>query len=480
MHRVNRRTFLATTGLVEIGVGLGLPRLSSEPVFPIVPGERPKQASSVTVLNPYGQVPVSFIIDDSTTLVNMGHFCLPQFAEAWSSTKGAERFNVPWQSWPKEIPDSFVREFGEFCREQGVKGKYSVVPYPACVGWIDRSMPGWSRSQLRDSLKLIREFMMPDWDIHPEMISHTRVIDLKTGRPLPQKSDGSYWMENGGWCEGKSADEIGAYIDYALRILRNVDLPCEGFTTPGGFGNPAMGNLEIGGMQALRSVFNVEVPHYFKYVVTGSDESTLPRVELAKGIDSESPEFIVNIPSCTGDWFGDWHGGNPDPMNEVVDRHITADFKHGRMVEVIEKGEPACFLTHWPNMYANGTGQNFKSFQAIVKRINEAYGDRIRWMKLSEIARYWAAKELTAIERSGNLMTIKAPVGAPGFTLKIDVVDGAELSPRIAADSSSGLIGLKENNQIAGPLSSGEWRRREQSIELCIDLPKGTSVLELS
>ena len=93
---------------------------------------------------------------------------------------------------------------------------------------------------------------------------------------------------------------------------------------------------------------------------------------------------------------------------------------------------------------------------------------------------YWAAKELTAIERSGNLMTIKAPVGAPGFTLKVDVVDGVELSPRIAADPSSELIGLKENNQIAGPLSSGEWRRREQAIELCIDLPKGTSILELS
>ena len=77
-----------------------------------------------------------------------------------------------------------MREFGQWCAEHGVKGKYSVVPYPACVGWLDRELPGWSRQELLDSLQLVRELMVPNWDIHPEMITHTRVIDLKTGRPL--------------------------------------------------------------------------------------------------------------------------------------------------------------------------------------------------------------------------------------------------------------------------------------------------------
>ena len=60
--------------------------------------------------------------------------------------------------------------------------------------------------------------MTPDWDIHPEMITHTRVIDLQTGRPLPQRADGGYWMENGGWDNGRSLDEITSYIAYALQI----------------------------------------------------------------------------------------------------------------------------------------------------------------------------------------------------------------------------------------------------------------------
>ena len=35
----------------------------------------------VKVLNPYGRVPVSLIIDDSTCLVNMAHYGIPQFGE---------------------------------------------------------------------------------------------------------------------------------------------------------------------------------------------------------------------------------------------------------------------------------------------------------------------------------------------------------------------------------------------------------------
>ena len=62
-----------------------------------------------------------------------------------------------WRKMPLEIPDSFVRRFGEWCAEHGVKGKYSIVPYPACVGWLDRFLPGWSVGELRDSLQLVRD-----------------------------------------------------------------------------------------------------------------------------------------------------------------------------------------------------------------------------------------------------------------------------------------------------------------------------------
>ena len=146
--------------------------LNSLPAMAQPKGERPAQADSVTVLNPQNRVPVSLIIDDSTCLVNLAYYGIPQFHEVFP-----DRYKQDWRSLPREIPDSFVRKFGEWCREHGVKGKYSIVPYPACVGWMDRYLPGWTEQELKNSLKLVRELMMPNWDIHPEMVSHTRVID---------------------------------------------------------------------------------------------------------------------------------------------------------------------------------------------------------------------------------------------------------------------------------------------------------------
>ncbi len=197
-------------------------------------------SGKIEVLYPRMRVPASFIVDDSTCLVNMGRFCMPQFADVWPDRAS---YKKPWKTWPAEIPDSFVREFGQWCGEQGVKGKYSIIPYPACVGWLDRELPGWSHKDLLRSLRLVRELMVPNWDIHPEMISHTRVIDVNTGRPMAEAKPAN--MENWFPQTAMSADQLANYLAYALRILKNCDLPCEGITTPGGFGGRVKSELSL-------------------------------------------------------------------------------------------------------------------------------------------------------------------------------------------------------------------------------------------
>src|SRR3954453_13611446 len=114
-------------------------------------GEWPRQDQTVRVLNPRGRVPISLIIDDSTCLVNLNRFAIPQFAAASGSW---DRFQQPWRDWPDGSPDAFVRKFGGWCAANGVKGKDSIVPYPACVGRIDRVLPGWTAEELDASLDL--------------------------------------------------------------------------------------------------------------------------------------------------------------------------------------------------------------------------------------------------------------------------------------------------------------------------------------
>ncbi len=425
--------------------------------------EKPKSGQTVEVLHPQGRVPLSFIIDDSTCLVNMGYFCMPQFATAWPTR---EAYKKPWKTWPREIPDAFVREFGEWCAEHGVRGKYSVVPYPACVGWLDRELPGWSRAELLDSLKLVRELMVPNWDIHPEMITHTRVIDLATGRPLEEISAAT--MENSYPRTKKSVDELAAYLAYALQILKNCDLPCEGITTPGGFGNMVKAELSCAVGQAVRDVYGAELPHYFKYVV-GGKESTAPKLECVEGRESDSPSVVVNVPAGTGDWFGGWDGD----LEPEGHRYATPDATGGRMVELIERNEPAVMLCHWPGLFSHGKKTGLEAFQKVVLALEGRFRDRTIWMKVSEIGRYWTARELTRIEAGTGRVALSAPFACPAFTIRWR--EKLKGPPKLAHEGKT--TALAEVRQERD-LKSGSFLRQGGGVIACFDLPKGRSLLE--
>ncbi|MBN2505940.1 MAG: hypothetical protein JXQ71_04530 [Verrucomicrobia bacterium] len=431
-----------------------------------VAGERPARGAGVAVMNPRDRVPVSLIIDDSTCLVNLNRFAMPQFDLAFAGRNAA--YHKPWREWPAEIPDAFVRKFGEWCAARGVKGKYSVVPYPACVGRVDRLLPGWTERELRESLGLVRALMMPHWDIHPEMVTHTRVIDTRTGHPYPDTS--LRFMENWDWTTGKSVDEIADYQVYALRILKNAGLACEGVTTPGGYGNRARPQLAQATLESLRSEFGAEVPHYFRDLHDAGERSVAPLVQLARGLDGPDPQCVVSILGCTGDWTGGWDCSEPGG----ADKFITADLQAGRMVDVIRRGEPAVMVCHWTGIYWNGQEVGFKIFQEVVRRLHARFDDLV-WMKLSEIARYWAARELTRIERAGRRITFHAPFACPQFTVRI--AGGSDAPPRFAAGPQPAVV--LERATPAGGLASGRWLRRGEDGIACFDLPKGRSVLEV-
>lgn len=462
MNTITRRQFVVQ-GLrhtAAAGALLHAPALLAQ-----VPGDRPAACDGVTVLNPAGRVPVGIIIDDSTCLVNLNRFAMPHFAEAFQGQN--KEYDRPWQEWPVEIPDTFVRKFGEWAAANGVKGKYSIVPFPACVGRMDRELPGWTRQQLRDSLDLVRTLMMPNWDIHPEMVTHTRVINTKTGQPYPEHT--LKFMENWEWTAGKSVDQIANYVAYGLRILREAGLNCEGVTSPGGFGNGALPEYAQSVDQAVRHVFGAEIPHYFRDLHDHGEESVAPKVQYARNLDGPDPRCVVSVLACTGDWTGGWHCVPP----EGADRFITPGLDQGRLVEVIQRGEPAYFLAHWTGVHWKGEELGFKIFQEVVKRLKARF-DNLIWMKTSELARYWAARELTRIERNGGGLDFKAPFACPGFTVK--VAAPVAKPPRLHVGGGSA-----ELREVGRPLqlASGTWCRDGQATLVCFDLRKGPSRLEL-
>ena len=144
------------------------------------------------------------------------------------------------------------------------------------------------------------------------------------------------------------------------------------------------------------------------------------------------------------------------------------------MVELIQRGEPALMLCHWPGMYCNGTKIGFKHFQDSVVALDNRFRDQTIWMKLSEIARYWAAKELTRIRRRDGKVMLQAPFASPYFTLRIK---GAQPGvPKLFAKGKPRP--LRQASRLSN-LSAGTWLRDKDAVLVCFDLPKGRSTLEL-
>jgi hypothetical protein len=307
--------------------------------------------------------------------------------------------------------------------------------------------------------------MMPNWDIHPEMITHTRVIDLKTGHPYQDFS--LKYMENWDWSVERSADELAAYLGYALRILKEIGLPCEGITTPGGFGTKARPQLAQATFESVRDVFGAEIPHYFRDLYSEGDRSVAPLVQNASGLDGDDPRCVVHTIGCTGDWTGGWD--NTPPIG--VDRFITADGSSGRMVDVITRGEPALMVCHWTGIYFNGQETGFKIFQEVVRRLHARF-DNLHWMKLSEVSRYWAAKELTRIERAPDGVVLNAPFACPEFTLRIR---GNIAAPPVLRFRET-ISRLEEVTNVRR-LRPGTWYREKDAVVACFALPKGRSRL---
>ena len=406
----------------------------------------------INILNPRNRIPVNFIIDDSTALVNLAHYGIPQFKEVFP-----KKYLQNWRELPREIPDSFVRKFIGWCDDHGVKGKYSMVPYPACTGWLHRFIPGWTKKELEGSLALVRDIVTPNWDIHSEMISHTRVIDIKTGLPYPDASPD--FMENWEWSQTKSADELGEYIAYSLHILKEAGFNCDGVTTPGGFGHRNIPNLALGTKYAVQEVYGHQVAHFFRDVVLEASESVQPEVMHASNLDSDQASCSVHIKACTGDWCGGWDGLTPGD----ADKYITEDGAAGRLPEVIAKGEPAIFICHWPGIYYNGEELGFNVFKEVVTRLHHHF-DNLFWMKLTDIADYWAAKEHTQIRFEGSKIVLRSPFACRDFTFS---TRSNLISPFVKQGKNTDKL-----VHVSGPtlLKRNSWTREGDAQIFCVDL----------
>ena len=72
-----------------------------------------------------------------------------------------------------------------------MQGKYSLVPISGVRRLARSRDAGMVRRRIWPRVcRSMRELISPRFDITPEMVTHTRVIDIKTGRPMSPVSPG--------------------------------------------------------------------------------------------------------------------------------------------------------------------------------------------------------------------------------------------------------------------------------------------------
>ncbi len=422
---------------------------------------------TVTVCNPLLRTPLSLLVDDSCPVVNLTYYWIRQ-RQAWLA-----KYKPDAPFWrgngdpsklhlvPATIPAAFAQKWGAWCAESGVKGKFSMVPYPAGVARIDEGFPSFPRAEFDAWMNTTHEVIHPNFDITCEMMTHSHVLDLQTGK-LRDIWEQYEWVD-------PPVEELTDYIIASMQVLKNAGLPCEGVTSPGGFGGKQEEAYAKAALIASQEVYGNPRPFYLLHVNVPPDE--WPDVPIWHA-DRASGSAIASIIGCTDDWFGSWTGydaGSPD-------KFITADLHGGVLPQVLERELPCVLVSHWPGMYFNGEETGFQVLQEVKRRL-DAYdpdGSRTRWMKFSEIGHYWMARELSTIAvisstSTGCRVQIDTRFPTADFTLAVAgqaravVVNGEPLrqvqSRAALAQSSFWIDGERASDPrtvFAFPLTTGQ------------------------
>jgi len=284
------------------------------------------------------------------------------------------------------VPNAFTREFAGVCRQHGVRGKFSVVPMPLALGRIDERLSRVRPPQLRGFLDIVRRHIAPTFDITPEILTHFRAMDLATGRFLHLFED--EWVARAG------VSDMTDYISLALRILRNVELPATGVTSPWATGR---GN-EKAYAQAIADAFWRVHRRKFCWYFLHSLGNRPPRRPWIGWQDKRSGRVAVTVPANTPDVF--WDAQYPPSRRAAraaaikgVDSLLSSNGRGGRVRELFDEGFPIVLLTHWQSLFSNGRAAGLWGLARLLERIDETFADDVTWVRCSDLARQALRKQ---------------------------------------------------------------------------------------
>lgn len=309
-----------------------------------------------------GKIPFSLIIDDGSPVD-------PLFYE------------LPGYETPFLVPAKFTRRVADTFDKFNLRGKFTLIPMPSCLGRIDQSLKRVPQEHLSGFLEIIRERVAPRFDITPEFLTHLSCYDLKTGTYRRH-------MYEDTWITQAPKEEIVEYFTLAFQILKNVGIESTGITSPWVSGIDVEKKYAQALGEAQWNLFKRRLTWYFLYAASDSEKPYKCSVEYK---DPVNGQVVVSVPANAGDIF--WtmdlptKAERPKMIKDGIDRLLSPDGKSGRIRNLIESGHPVVIVTHWQSLYTQGTGLGLEGLITLAERIQKEFGSSFEWVPCSEMAR---------------------------------------------------------------------------------------------
>lgn len=308
------------------------------------------------------KVPISLIIDDPAPVVSVYHA---------HSTTGCTGDGRPLLS---HVPNVFLRDFCRVAEENGLRGKFSVIPMPGNQGDIISGLEGVPDEQVKEWLEMVRQRLQPAFTVGPEMLSHHLAVDLATGLPLSQREDE--------WAATKDCSALTPYIARALSLLKEAGFEAIGVTSPWAFAVEVEDEYAAAISRAVHEVNGSSKAWYFLRSLANT-----PNARPWVAYEAEN-RTVVSIPATTDDHF--WQTIDTTEtadayVKRVADGLITEDGSEGEIIRVLDMGGWPIVLTHWQSLFSNGLGTGLRALNEVGRRVRKNLSERVEWMSFEQL-----------------------------------------------------------------------------------------------
>jgi hypothetical protein len=374
----------------------------------------------VRVENPFCRVPFTLLIDDGVPGINPLYYFASQ-VPAGSVDYHYVSFKGKWffehdtafrHPIVEKIDEGFVDELASWIQSTDVKGKISVIPFPAGLGRVDEHVQGVKKEQLQSFLSNINEKMSQKMDVTSELLTHTNALDLET---FTLKS-----VSEHDWSQTQNTQTLANYVALSLEILRGAGLKPSGVTSPCNFGEKVEADYAEAVLDASKRVLGSKVAWYFLRVESDSDFIRHEPMYL----NALRGEAVVSIVACYGDPF--WSSQVTDePKTEWIESSLAnfmpQDGRGGRLERLVLSGSHVAIVTHWQSLYSSGKLYGLDGLKELVNRINSVFGGAIVWTKCSELASYVASTSCARFKALNNTLRLTTPFECSNFTFSFEV-----------------------------------------------------------